>query len=108
MESIPVASLAGRSGVREKPGSRAMRRLHLFEIEDQSWCPAIVRDLATDYLHFVQTAVSLHRTITPLIEEALRASGTTRIVDLCSGGSGPLPAVIADLGQSGINATATL
>ena len=83
-------------------------RLHLFEIEDQPWCPAIVRDLATDYLHFVQTAVSLHRTITPLIREALVASGTTRIVDLCSGGSGPLPAVIAELGKSGICASATL
>jgi len=85
-----------------------VRRLHLFEIEDQSWCPAIVRDLATDYLHFIQTAVSLHRTITPLIREALGAAGTTRIVDLCSGGSGPLPTVIADLRQSGITATATL
>ena len=85
-----------------------MRRLHLFEIEDQAWCPAIVRDLATDYLHFVQNAVSLHRTITPLIREALEAAGTTRIVDLCSGGSGPLPAVVAELGESGINVSATL
>jgi len=85
-----------------------MRRLHLFEIEDQAWCPATIRDLVTDYLHFVQTATSLHRTITPLIQEALKASGTTRIVDLCSGGSGPLPAVIADLNQAGTNATATL
>ena len=83
-------------------------RLHLFEIEDQPWCPAIVRDLATDYLHFVQTTVSLHRTITPFIREALHASGTTHIVDLCSGGSGPLPAVIAELGKSGIDASATL
>jgi hypothetical protein len=80
----------------------------VFEIEDQPWCPATIRDLATDYLHFVQTAVSLHRTITPLVRETLEASGTTHIVDLCSGGSGPLPAVIADLGRSGIDATATL
>ena len=83
-------------------------RLHLFEIEDQPWCPAIVRDLATDYLHFVQTTVSLHRTITPFIREALDASGATHIIDLCAGGSGPLPAVIAELGKSGINASATL
>jgi hypothetical protein len=85
-----------------------VRRFHLFEIEDQSWCPATIRDLATDYLHFIQTALPLHRAITPLVREALDAAGTTRIVDLCSGGSGPLPAVIADLDQSGLKATATL
>ncbi len=85
-----------------------MRRFHLFEIEDQSWCPATIRDLATDYLHFIQTALPLHRAVTPLIRETLGASGTTRIVDLCSGGSGPLPAVIAGLAESGIPATATL
>ena len=85
-----------------------MRRFHLFEIEDQSWCPATVRDLATDYLHFIQTRLPLHRAITPLIRQTLSAAGTTRIVDLCSGGSGPLPAVIADLAQSGITVTATL
>lgn len=85
-----------------------MRRFHLFEIEDHSWCPVTIRDLATDYLHFIQTALPLHRAITPLVREALGASGTTRIVDLCSGGSGPLPAVIADLAESGITATATL
>jgi len=85
-----------------------VRRFHLFEIEDQSWCPATVRDLATDYLHFIQTALPLHRAITPFIRQALSAAGTTRIVDLCSGGSGPVPAVLADLGQSGVPATAIL
>jgi hypothetical protein len=85
-----------------------LRRLHLFEIEDQAWCPVTVRDLATDYLHFIQTALPLHRAITPLIRQTLDAAGTTRIVDLCSGGSGPLPAVIADLAESGVKATATL
>ena len=27
-----------------------MRRLHGIEIEDQPWCPATIRDAATDYL----------------------------------------------------------
>jgi hypothetical protein len=85
-----------------------VRRFHLFEIEDQSWCPATIRDLATDYLHFAQTAVSLHRAITPLVREAMEAAGTTHIVDLCSGGSGPLPTVIGNLRQSGVPGTATL
>lgn len=85
-----------------------MRRLHLLELEDQAWFPAVVRDLATDYLHFAQTATSLYKAMTPLIAEALEQAGTTHIVDLCSGGSGPLPAVLDELRSSGIHATATL
>lgn len=85
-----------------------MRRLHLLELEDQSWFPVVVRDLATDYLQFAQTATGMHKTLTPLIRDALAAGNTTHIIDLCSGGSGPLIAVIDNLRQSGINATATL
>lgn len=68
----------------------------------------VVRDLATDYLQFAQTATGMHKTMTPLIRDALAAGHTTHIIDLCSGGSGPLIAVIDNLRQSGINATATL
>lgn len=85
-----------------------MRRLHLLELEDQAWFPATVRDLATDYLQFAQTATGMHKTMTPLIREALARGNTTHIIDLCSGGSGPLVAVIGTLRQSGIEATATL
>ena len=85
-----------------------MRRRHLIELEDQPWFPAVVRDLATDYLQFAQTASELDRAMTPLIREALAATGSTHIVDLCSGGSGPLTAVIEALRQMGIQATATL
>ena len=47
-----------------------MRRLHLLELEDQAWFPAVVRDLATDYLQFAQTATGMHKTMTPLIRES--------------------------------------
>jgi hypothetical protein len=36
-------------------------RFHLFEFEDQPWFPGVVRDLATDYLCFIQSALGLHR-----------------------------------------------
>jgi len=85
-----------------------MRRLHLFELEDQPWFPATIRDLATDYLRFMQNAGALHRGMLPFIEEALRAGGTTHIVDLCSGGSGPIPSIVCDLRTKGLQATATL
>lgn len=85
-----------------------MRRVHLFELEDQPWFPATIRDLATDYLHFMQNAVALHRGMLPFVEEALQGGGATHIVDLCSGGSGPIPAILGDLRKKGMEVTATL
>lgn len=85
-----------------------MRRLHLLEFEDQTWFPTVVRDLATDYLQFAQTGSGIHRSMTPLIREALVASNQTRIVDLCSGGSGPLIAIVDELRQSGTAVAVTL
>ena len=85
-----------------------MRRFHLFELEDQGWFPATIRDLATDYLHFMSNAGALHRGMLPYIEEALRAGGTTHIVDLCSGGSGPIPAIVRELREKGLMVEATL
>lgn len=29
-----------------------MKRLHPFEVMDQPWCPAVVRDAMTDFLRF--------------------------------------------------------
>ena len=85
-----------------------MRRLHVLELEDQSWFPATIRDLATDYLHFMSNAAALHRGMLPYIEQAMRAGGTTRIVDLCSGGSGPIPAIVRELREQGLPVEATL
>jgi hypothetical protein len=31
-----------------------LRRLQLFELEDLPWFPDTIRDLSTDYLHFMQ------------------------------------------------------
>jgi hypothetical protein len=33
-----------------------MPRIHLFEIEDQPWCPAVMRDAGTDFLQFALKA----------------------------------------------------
>src|SRR2546423_8130199 len=76
-------------------------RLHLFEFEDQPWFPALVRDLATDYLCLVQSALRLERPIVPVLATALRATRAREILDLCSGGGGPalsLERALADLG----------
>ena len=85
-----------------------MRRLHLMELEDQPWLPAVVRDLATDYLQFIQQRFRLDRAMTPLIRRALDEGRTSEIVDLCSGGSGPLLGLVTDLAAEGRQVHATL
>jgi len=85
-----------------------VKRRHLIELEDQSWFPATVRDLATDYLQFIQTRFRLDRAIAPLVRRLLDESGTARIVDLCSGGSGPLLLLVKDLADAGVPVRATM
>lgn len=85
-----------------------MRRLHLIELEDQPWFPAVVRDLATDYLQFVQERFRLDRAMTPLVRRALDEGRSSAIVDLCSGGSGPLLGLVTDLAAEGRPVHATL
>ena len=77
-------------------------RFHLFELEDQSWFPNIIRDLATDYLQFMETKLELHQPVVPLLSRALHESGSTTVVDLCAGGGGPVVALLAELKDAGI------
>lgn len=89
-----------------------MGRLHLFEFEDQPWLPRVFRDFITDQLRFAQTnpgAAAMQRTIGGLLKQALEQWQTCDIIDLCSGGGGPLPAALRRLRkESGYRARLTL
>ena len=85
-----------------------MRRRQLIELEDQTWFPATIRDLATDYLQFIQTRFRLDRAMTPIVRRVLDENKATRIVDLCSGGSGPLLLLVKDLAAGGLAVRATM
>lgn len=76
---------------------RGCSRRQLFEIHEQSWCPAFVRDGATDYLRFVATLGRQYKHAVPLLRKGLVASGSERIVDFCSGSGGPWPKLQQDL-----------
>jgi hypothetical protein len=65
-------------------------RLHLAELEDQEWLPALLRDLATDVLQFNQTVIDQVAPIVPKLALLLQTTRAERVVDLCSGASGPL------------------
>jgi hypothetical protein len=73
-----------------------MTRLQLFEWEDQPWLPSVIRDYLTDHLCFglgSEETRALHRAIAEILKPAMERLGTHTIIDLCSGGGGPLLAV---------------
>lgn len=65
-----------------------MKRLHLFEWEDQSWFPSIIRNYGTDFLQFVAHQFDFYKGVTDIIQKGLEKSGTNTIIDLASGGGG--------------------
>lgn len=70
-----------------------MKRLHLFEFEDQSWFPDIIRNYMTDFLRHVTIQMGLEKPIIALIRDTFKQTGETKILDLCSGSGGLLVAI---------------
>jgi hypothetical protein len=79
-------------------------RLQLFEFLDQPWLPEPLRRGEVDYLRVVLDRVRPYDSAAPLLAKLLRAAGTDRVVDLCSGSGGPwrtlLPALQAVHGRA--------
>lgn len=67
-----------------------MGRVHLFEFNDQPWLPDVLRDGMTGYLETISDRFKMHEVMVPIVAEALEASGAAQIIDLCSGGTGPV------------------
>ncbi|MBI2172207.1 MAG: hypothetical protein HYU30_09380 [Chloroflexi bacterium] len=78
-----------------------MRGLRLFELEDQAWLPRPIRDAGTDYIRFMWER-GAYQPIVRRLKEALIATGSRTIVDLCSGGGGPVVAVQRALDEAGL------
>ena len=69
-------------------------RLHLFELEDSPLLPSLLRDMMTEYLHWVMHVSGPYDPAAARIASLLRVAGTTRVVDLMSGGAGPWPRLV--------------
>lgn len=67
-----------------------MRRIHAIELEDQAWMPRVIRESGMAYLRFAAGLAGVAEQVRPLIEDALTRSGEDQILDLCSGGGGPV------------------
>lgn len=72
-------------------------RLHLFEFEDQSWFPNVIRVGGTDYLRYLLITTEVYKPCIKLLNEVLSQTGETKIVDLCSGGGGYIEEVRCEL-----------
>ena len=77
-----------------------MARMHLFELEDQPWCPKPVRNCLTDLLSHHTTSFALYDPIVPVLARGLEATRERQILDLCSGGGGPVARVRERLAES--------
>ncbi|MEO5935948.1 MAG: class I SAM-dependent methyltransferase [Terriglobales bacterium] len=79
-----------------------MRRYHLFEFNDQPWCPESIRNAALGLLGLVLNTGNHYGSIVPELRQGLEATRTGTIVDLCSGGGGPWKSLIRELERTGL------
>jgi len=71
-----------------------MKRIHLFEFEDFSWFPNWLRVCMTRLIVVLHGLMKTSEDLAAVIEKTLRASGETKIIDLCSGSGGPMQEVM--------------
>jgi len=66
-----------------------LKRIGLSEIHEQPWFPKFLRDDVTDGLQFTLNFGRVYQPAASCLRKALKAEGTDRLVDLCSGAGGP-------------------
>jgi hypothetical protein len=70
-----------------------MKRIHLFELEDQPWFPDWIRQRMTAYIQSLHKDLGTANLIVPLVNRGLECSDN-RVIDLCSGAGGPMVDVV--------------
>ena len=80
-----------------------MRRVQFFEIHDQGWFPAFLRDAVTDDLQVLLNIGKPYGDILPELREGVERAGADRVLDLCSGAGGPWPWLAEALARSKVN-----
>ncbi len=74
-----------------------MKRIHLFEFEDQKWFPSFLRNYVTDFLQFLANKTNMFKGIFPVIEKGLSKTSNNQVIDLASGGGGGLVRINQEL-----------
>jgi len=88
-----------------------MRRIQLFEFEDQSWFPAAIREAMTDFLSFMSGFADVpFKGFVERLHLAMLSTGDDRLIDLASGAGGPAITVarmLRDARQGRVGVTLT-
>lgn len=74
-----------------------MPRIAAPELEDFDWFPSPLRDAMTGWLRVVSEVFGVSKVAAPMIARAMDDAGTDRIIDLCSGGGGPVLSIVKAL-----------
>ena len=85
-----------------------MRRLHLFEVMDLPGCPAWLRRMETEYIQAAEGLFDSTAPVADRVAQALRHTGRTELVDLCSGAGGPILDLMQHLRTRGLEVRAVL
>jgi len=81
----------------------SLTRLQLFEFHDQAWYPQVLRSALTEWLRALWEYSEGATVIAPMLERIIRQTGSTQIIDLCSGGSGPMISIAEHLERTGLD-----
>lgn len=77
-----------------------MKRRQWVEFEDLPWFPAGWRELIVDFLRFFNLTFKPYAPAAPLLARELARQDCRRILDLGSGGSGPMLLIQRELGKA--------
>lgn len=78
-----------------------MGRLHLMEIEDETWCPHFIREATTDMLLGLYNLLHIYEPAYEKINEVLEKTQVNTIIDCCSGSGGPMKQLRSYLDKAG-------
>jgi hypothetical protein len=74
-------------------------RKYLFEFEDLPWFPSVLRESMTDYLRYILSLTNFYAPITTKLVQAMEKTASLNIIDLCSGGGGPIEVIKKNIEQ---------
>ena len=80
-----------------------MKRVQLFEFEDLSWFPNILRSGMTRVLEAMHRVTKLHQVLADECLSILDKTGETKILDYCSGSGGAMPGVLKEIHKKECN-----
>jgi len=74
-----------------------MKRIHLFEAEDQAWFPDSWRRSLTRLIVVMHKVLGTKEDLVSLASQLLQTTNQQHIIDYCSGNGGPMPDVVSVL-----------